>query len=140
MDDLAGKQMGQYRIVAPLGEGGMAAVYRAYQPRIERYVAIKVLPGQNAPDPTCVGRFEQEARVIADLEHPNILPVHDYGEAGGHTYLVMRYVQGGTLAHLMQEGPCLKRTSSTSSLRCPRLLTARTSAEWSIETLSRATS
>ena len=105
MEDLAGRQLGQYRIVARLGEGGMATVYRAYQPRMDRYVALKVLPRHYASDPTFVGRFEQEAKVIANLEHPSILPVHDYGEDDGYTYLVMRYVPAGTLADEMSQGP-----------------------------------
>jgi hypothetical protein len=105
MEDLTGKQLGQYRIVAPLGEGGMAAVYKAYQPSMNRYVALKILPRQYAGDPEFVGRFEREVRVIASLEHPNILPVHDYGEADGYTYIVMRYVEGGTLADWLHGQP-----------------------------------
>jgi ABC-type phosphate/phosphonate transport system substrate-binding protein len=104
VEDLEGVQLGQYRIVSRLGEGGMATVFRAYQPRMDRYVALKVLPRHYATDPTFVGRFEQEARVIANLEHPNILPVHDYGESDGYTYLVMRYVSGGTLADVLAGG------------------------------------
>ena len=105
MEDLTGKQLGQYRIVAPLGEGGMAAVYKAYQPSMDRHVAIKVLPRQYASDPEFVGRFEREAKVIASLEHTNILPVHDFGEADGYTYIVMRFVEGGTLADSLQGQP-----------------------------------
>jgi serine/threonine protein kinase len=105
MEDLTGKQLGQYRIVAPLGEGGMAAVYKAYQASVERYVALKILPRHYASDPDFVRRFKREAKVIAGLAHPNILPVHDYGEAEGYTYIVMRYVEGGTLANLLQGQP-----------------------------------
>jgi len=105
MEDLTGKQLGRYQIVAPLGEGGMAVVYKAYQPSMERYIAIKILPRHYAADPNFVGRFEQEAKVIASLQHPNILPVHDYGEADGYTYIVMRYIEGGTLADLLQGQP-----------------------------------
>jgi hypothetical protein len=105
MEDLTGKQLGQYRIVAPLGEGGMAAVYKAYQASVERYVALKILPRHYASDPDFVRRFKREAKVIAGLSHPNILPVHDYGEAEGYTYIVMRYVEGGTLADSLQGKP-----------------------------------
>ena len=105
MEDLSGRQPGQYRVVAPLGEGGMATIYQAYQPRIDRYVALKVLPRHYASDPTFVGRCEQEAMLIANLEHPNILPIHDYGQDDGYTYLVMRYVRGGTLADAMGGQP-----------------------------------
>jgi hypothetical protein len=91
MEDLTRKQLGAYRIVAPLGEGGMAAVYKAYQPSMDRYVALKILPRHYAADQSFVKRFEQEARVIASLEHPNILPVYDFGEAEGYTFIVMRF-------------------------------------------------
>ncbi len=105
MEDLTGKQLGPYQIVAPLGEGGMAAVYRAYQPGMERYVALKILPRHFADDPEFVGRFEQEAKLIAKLQHVHILPVHDYGQADGYTYIVMPYVDTGTLADLMGGDP-----------------------------------
>ncbi len=112
MEDLSGKQFGQYRIVAPLGEGGMASVYKAYQPSVDRYVALKVLPSYYAADPTFVKRFEHEAKVIASLEHPNILPVHDFGESEGFAYLVMRFVEGGTLSDVMTGKPLpLERVS-----------------------------
>jgi serine/threonine protein kinase len=103
MEDLTGWQFGPYRIVAPLGEGGMAAVYRAYQPNMDRYVALKVLPRYFASDPQFVGRFEQEARVLAKLQHPHILPVFDYGESEGYTYIVMTYVDAGSLSQLLEE-------------------------------------
>ncbi|MEK9163606.1 MAG: serine/threonine protein kinase, partial [Chloroflexota bacterium] len=65
MEDLSGKQLGIYRIVAPQGEGGMAAVYKAYQPGMDRYVALKILPRHFASDPQFVARFKQEAQVLA---------------------------------------------------------------------------
>ncbi|MCA9930849.1 MAG: serine/threonine protein kinase, partial [Anaerolineales bacterium] len=102
MEDLTGKQLGPYQIVAPLGEGGMAAVYKAYQPSIDRYVALKVLPRHFADDPEFIQRFKQEARVIANLQHPHILPVHDFGEAEGYTYMAMRFIRGGELSEWMQ--------------------------------------
>lgn len=105
MQDLTGRQFGQYRIVAPLGKGGMATVYKAYQPSMERYVALKILPSHYATDPSFLGRFDQEAKVIAALEHPNILPVYDYGQADGYAYLVMRYVEGGTLTAILHGQP-----------------------------------
>ena len=103
MDDLTGQQFGPYQIVAPLGEGGMAAVYKAYQPAMERYVALKVLPRKFSDDPQFVARFKHEAKIIAQLQHPNILPVFDFNTADGYTYLVMPFVQGGTLANLMHQ-------------------------------------
>ncbi len=101
MENLTGKQIGPYQIVAPLGEGGMAAVYRAYQPGMDRYVALKILPQHFAQDPQFVGRFTQEAKVLARLQHPHILPVHDSGEASGYTYLTMPLIESGTLKDLL---------------------------------------
>jgi serine/threonine-protein kinase len=101
MEDLTGKQLGPYRILAPLGEGGMAAVYKAYQPGMDRTVALKVLPRHFAEDRDFVARFTREARLIANLEHQNIVPVYDFGESDGYTYLVMRFVDSGTLADLL---------------------------------------
>jgi len=103
MEDLTGRQFGPYRIVAPLGEGGMAAVYKAFQPSMERYVAIKVLPRHLAASPEFVARFNREAKLLAQLQHPNILPVFDYGEAEGFTYIVMPFVQSGTLGDAMRK-------------------------------------
>src|SRR5215470_12676417 len=103
MEDLTGKQFGHYQIVAPLGEGGMAAVYKAYQPSMERFVAIKVLPRHMATSEEFVARFEREAKLLAQLQHPHILPVFDYGESEGFTYIVMPLVASGTLADLMKK-------------------------------------
>lgn len=104
MEDLTGKQFGPYQIVAPLGEGGMAVVYKAFQPAMERYVAIKVLPRALAQDPEFVARFQREAKLLAQLQHPHILPVFDFGEAEGFTYLVMPYIKSGTLTDLLRGG------------------------------------
>jgi WD40 repeat protein/serine/threonine protein kinase len=110
MEDLSGKQLGTYRIVEPLGEGGMAAVFKAYQASMDRYVAIKVLPKQLAKDPQFVGRFNQEALLLAKLQHPHILPVFDYGASEGYSYLVMPLVKSGTLADQLTSSPvALKR-------------------------------
>ena len=103
MEDLTGKQFGQYQIVAPLGEGGMAAVYKAYQPAMERFVAIKVLPRHMASSEEFIARFRREARMLAQLQHPHILPVFDYGEANNYPYIVMPFVSSGTLAELLHK-------------------------------------
>ena len=84
--------------------GGMATVYKAYQPSMERYVALKILPSHYAEDPKFVKRFIREARTIAQLEHRNILPVYDFGEEDGVTYLAMRYLDGGTLKDILARG------------------------------------
>jgi serine/threonine protein kinase len=105
MEDLSGVQFGQYRLVSQLGQGGMAIVYKAYQASMDRYVAVKILPRHYAAEPGFSARFEQEARVIARLEHPHILPVHDFGKAGDYTYLVMRFVQAGSLSQTLHGQP-----------------------------------
>ncbi len=105
MEDLTGKQFGPYRIVSPLGEGGMAAVYKAYQASVDRYVALKVLPRYFASDPAFVGRFVQEAKMLAKLQHPRILAVHDFGESEGYTYIVMPFVDSGTLDDILRGNP-----------------------------------
>lgn len=94
---LVGKSLGQFRIVERIGSGGMAMVFKAYQPTLDRYVAVKVLPAYHARDPVFVKRFVQEARSVARLAHPNIVQIHDFGEQDNITYIVMEYVDGGTL-------------------------------------------
>jgi serine/threonine protein kinase len=100
-----GQMLGAYRIINQVGQGGMATVYKAYQPSMDRNVAIKVLPRQLAESKEFATRFQQEARIIARLEHPHILPVFDYGESDGVTYFVMRYLEAGTLKSKMEAGP-----------------------------------
>jgi serine/threonine protein kinase len=97
-DNLSGELLGKYRIVSRIGKGGMATVYRATQPGVERDVAIKVLPPQFLHDENFLRRFEREAQAIARLQHPRILPIYDYGEHNGLPYIVMAYMPGGTLA------------------------------------------
>lgn len=97
LNALVNKSLGQFRIVERIGAGGMATVFKAYQPNLDRYVAIKVLPAYHARDPIFVKRFVQEARAVAKLVHPNILQIHDFGEQDNITYIVMEYVDGGTL-------------------------------------------
>ncbi|HKZ84885.1 MAG TPA: protein kinase [Anaerolineae bacterium] len=102
MDDLIGRTLGQYEILQLLGKGGMASVYKAYQAGLQRYVAIKILPPHLAQNPEFSKRFEREARAIAQLDHPNIVPVYDYGQAEGFTFIVMKYVEGGTLKDMLE--------------------------------------
>src|ERR671936_711042 len=92
-----GSELGPYQIVEQLGRGGMATVFKAYQPALERHVAIKVLPDFYAADPDFKGRFHREAIAVASLRHPNILHVFDHGEHDGLTYIVTELVEGGTL-------------------------------------------
>ena len=101
MGDLVGHNLGPYRLLEQLGAGGMATVYKAYHAAMDRYVAIKVLPQHLARDPNFRARFQQEARVIARLEHRHILPVYDVAEEDSIPYLVMRYTDGGDLNNLI---------------------------------------
>lgn len=95
MKELVGQQLGQYRIEAILGKGAMATVFKAYQPSLDRFVAIKVLPPSFAAEnPAFVTRFQREAKAIARLYHPNILPVYDFGIDQDYSYIVMRLVEG----------------------------------------------
>ena len=105
MEDLSGRSFGVYRIIEPLGHGGMASVYKAYQPAVDRHVALKVLPSHLAQDPEFLARFKQEAKVLAKLQHPHILPVHDFGESDGFTYIVMPLIKTGTLAATLTGQP-----------------------------------
>lgn len=103
MDDVQGKFFGKYQIVEPLGEGGMATVYKAFDASLERYVAIKVIRSANQVDPNFLARFQREARALAKLDHPYILKVLDYGEQDGIPYLVMPFVSGGTLKQYIRK-------------------------------------
>jgi len=100
---MSGRTLGNYRIVQLVGSGGMATVYKAYETRLRRYVALKVLAPGLAADATFVQRFLREARAAAVLAHPNIVAIYDVGETGGVYYIAMQYVQGGTLRELMTE-------------------------------------
>ena len=97
--------VGRYEIKEKLGRGGMASVYRARDPRFNRDVAIKILPRELTLDPQFRARFDREAQTIAALEHPAIVPVHDYGEEEGQPFLVMRLMQGASLAERLEDGP-----------------------------------
>ncbi len=103
MTELA--NIGRYKIVSELGRGGMATVYHAYDPRFERDVAIKVLPRALQHDPQFRTRFEREAKTIALLEHPAIVPVYDFGEQDEEPYIVMRLMTGGSLSNRLENGP-----------------------------------
>ncbi len=105
MDDLQpGQQIGPYRLMGQVGQGGMATVFKAYQSSMDRYVALKVLPREFAHSAEFRARFQQEARVIANLEHAHILPVYDFGESEGVHYFVMRLLETGTLKDRINSG------------------------------------
>jgi len=99
------EKIGRYEIKSELGRGGMATVFHAYDPSFERDVAIKVLPHAFLHDPQFRTRFEREAKMIALLEHPAIVPVYDFGDQDEQPYIVMRYMAGGSLADRLNQGP-----------------------------------
>jgi serine/threonine protein kinase/Tol biopolymer transport system component len=98
-------RLGPYEILGPLGTGGMGEVYKARDTRLDRTVAIKILPAAVAADPHRRERFRREARAIATLSHPHICALHDIGDADGVEFLVMEYLPGETLAHRLLRGP-----------------------------------
>src|SRR5262245_54983164 len=101
----AGEKLGPYEIVAPLGAGGMGEVYRAKDTRLDRDVAVKVLPEHLANNPAALTRFEREAKAVAALAHPNILVLHDVGEHNGIHYAVTELLEGETLRDRLGRGP-----------------------------------
>jgi serine/threonine-protein kinase len=106
------KKIDRYEVLNELGRGGMGTVYRAFDPRFKRNVAIKVLPREFLHDPTFRARFNREAQTIATLEHPAIVPVYDFGEDSGQPYLVMRYMPGGSLSDRLKKGPLIVAEAS----------------------------
>lgn len=104
MPFVEGESIGAYRIMEKLGQGGMATVYKAYHAALDRYVALKVLHPAFNEDPNFEKRFRREARLVAKLEHPNIVPIYDYSEHEKRPYLVMKYIEGETLKARLGRG------------------------------------
>jgi serine/threonine protein kinase len=101
----SGTKLGPYEIQSPLGAGGMGEVYRARDTRLDRIVAIKILPSHLSENAEARQRFEREARTISSLNHPNVCTLHDVGHQDGIDYLVMEYLEGETLADRLLKGP-----------------------------------
>ncbi|MFV1991527.1 MAG: serine/threonine-protein kinase, partial [Acidimicrobiales bacterium] len=116
-EDLAGRRIGGFELIEPLGEGAYASVWRAKQLRLDREVAVKVLDPLLARNPYAARRFEREGRAAAKLDHPNIVPVYEAGEDEGIVYLAMRLVEGDTLEDRLESGPDLGRRELVSLLR-----------------------
>ena len=102
---MEGKPFGRYRLVELLGRGGMGEVWRAYDPAIDRVVALKVLPPNFASDQVFQERFRREARSAAGLDEPHVVPIHDFGEVEGRLYVTMRLIKGRDLQDLLGDGP-----------------------------------
>ena len=99
-----GSTFGAYQIIEPLGRGGMASVFKAYEPSLDRYVALKVLPPEFLHEETFAARFQREAKVVAKLEHPNIIPIFSFGIEGGTPWMAMRLIAGGSLSAVLKKG------------------------------------
>ena len=124
MQDLIGKSIGRYKIISQLGVGGMAAVYHARDSVLERSVAIKVILADFQQTENFLKRFERESKALAQLSHPNIVKILDFGEFEGYPYLVMEYVPNGTLQDIMrfQEGPINWKEACAMIARIARAL------------------
>src|SRR5450432_4886290 len=119
-----GTILGQYEICSPLGAGGMGEVYRAHDTRLDREVAIKVLPETLTADPDRLRRFEQEARAAAALNHPNILAVHQMATHEGVSYMVSELLDGETLRERLKRGPIPLRKAIDYAVQIARGLAA----------------
>ena len=115
-----GTRLGPYEILAPLGAGGMGEVYRARDTKLGRDVAIKVLPADLADNPEALSRFEREAQAVAQLSHPNILAIHDFGRQGETAYAVMELLEGETLRARLEHGALPPARPSISPCRSRR--------------------
>ena len=120
----AGTRLGPYEILSPLGAGGMGEVYRARDSRLDRDVAIKVLPESLLEDGDALARFEREAKAVAALSHPNILAIHDFGREGGIAYAVMELLQGETLRDRLDAGAIAQRKALDYALQIAQGLAA----------------
>ena len=120
----SGTRFGPYEILSPLGAGGMGEVYRARDSRLERDVAIKVLPQSLVNDAEALARFEREAKAVAALSHPNILSIHDFGRESGVAYAVMELLEGETLREKLDGGPVPQRKALDYALQIAQGLAA----------------
>src|SRR5437870_2180540 len=119
-----GTRLGPYEIVAPLGAGGMGEVYRARDTRLERSVALKILPTTFTGDANRLQRFEHEARILSALNHPNLLAIHDVGAQNGTHYLVSEFLEGQTLREKISGGPLPQRRVTEYALEIAKGLAA----------------
>ena len=105
MNGLVGRTIGRYRILEQIGQGGMSSVYRAVEVTTSRTVAIKIISPYLANEAQFQARFEREIKLLRRLQHPNIIPILDFGEAEGLAFIVMPFVASGTLHERLQAGP-----------------------------------
>ena len=110
VSNLSGEQLGHYKVLEPLGAGGMGVVYRAQDTVLGRMVALKVLPTTSSTDPEAVNRFRREARTASSLNHPNICTIYGFDEQDGRCYLAMELLEGETLDRRLLKGPLEPKT------------------------------
>src|SRR5262249_58600324 len=113
---IVGDEVAGYRLEGLAGRGGMGEVYRAYDERLGRYVALKVLVPRLADDERFRERFLRESRLAAGIDHPNVIPVYEAGEADGRLYIAMRYVDGADLRRLLREAGVIQPEQAPSRL------------------------
>ena len=119
-----GTELGPYEIIAPVGSGGMGEVYRARDTRLDRLVAIKILPASVAGDPDRLARFAREAKAVAALSHPNVLSIHDFGTSDGISYAVTELLDGATLRERLASGPVPMQKAIDITVQIARGLSA----------------
>src|SRR6201993_2663710 len=124
MSLLPGTRLGPYEVLSPIGAGGMGLVYRARDKKLDRDVAIKVLPESVPSDPDTLARFEREAKAVAALSHPNILAIHDFGTQDGVAYAVMELLEGETLRGRLAAGPVPQKRAVDYALQTVKGLSA----------------
>src|SRR6202162_3421985 len=120
----AGSRLGPYEILSPLGAGGMGEVWKARDKKLDRDVAVKVLPQSVAADPDTLARFEREAKAVAALSHPNILAIFDFGTHEGKAYAVTELLEGETLRGKLETGAISERQAVDYALQVARGLSA----------------
>ena len=130
----------QLEILEFIGQGGMGFVFKARQPKLDRFVALKILPQSLATDPAFAERFTREGRMLARLNHPNIVTIHDFGQANGYFYLLMEFVDGVNLRQAMRAGRLHPSRRWRSCRKSARRLNSRITKAYCIATSSRRTS
>src|ERR1700693_372550 len=119
-----GTHLGPYEILAPIGAGGMGEVYKARDRKLDRDVAVKVLPQSVAADPDTLARFERGAKAVAALSHPTILAIHDFGNQDGIAYAVTELLEGETLREKLDGGPISQKQAVDYALQIAKGLSA----------------
>ena len=120
----SGSRLGSYEILSPLGAGGMGEVWKAKDMRLDRFVAVKVLPEHLSKHPESLARFEREAKAVAALNHPNILGIHDFATQGDTTYVVMELLEGESLRTRLEQGPMTPRKATELAIQMAQGLAA----------------